>query len=1692
MMALLLLVTAAEAGPAAPAASVANSLSYQGQLLDSGGNPVDGTTVMTFSLYLTDTGDAPIWSQIAPVEVDHGLFNAYLDVNPALFDGQALWLGVQVAGDPQEMVPRQPLLPVPYAFHALSAPWSGLSGIPEGFADGADDDTTYSAGTGLVLAGTEFSADAAYLQRRVTDACAAGNAIRVVHGDGTVTCEPIAGGSGDITAVHAGEGLTGGGQTGPVTLTVLFGGSGSAGSVAHSDHNHDAAYSPLVHTHAGGDITSPVAQAGLAVSATQAPWTGLTGLPPGFADGVDDDTTYSAGTGLLLLGPDFEISTPYRLPQGCNNGEIAEWNGLAWDCGLDDVGTSGGGGDVTAVYAGDGLYGGGESGSLTLTVLFDGSGAAGTVARSDHDHDAAYSPLGHDHPGSDITSPVAEAALAFSATHAAHVPWSGLSDVPAGFADGVDDDSLAGITCNPGEIIEWDGVAWICALDDVGSDGDVTAVYAGEGLTGGGESGPVTLTVLFDGSGAASTVARSDHDHDARYFTKTELGTGGSAAVHWSNLTNVPPGLADGDDDTTYTAGTGLALGGTDFSITTPYRLPQGCANGQVAKWNGSAWDCGDDDNGGADAWLLTGNAGTTPGLHVLGTTDPASLTLVVDGVPALRLVPSGSPNLIGGHGGNWVQAGANGAAIGGGGDNGMPNRVTDNHGTVSGGNNNQAGDGDGDPGMAPYATVSGGLGNTASGATANIAGGEDNIASGDHAAVGGGLGNTASFSNTTVSGGLGNTASGATATIAGGEANIASGDHATVGGGLGNTASFSNTTVSGGNGNTASGAFGTVGGGRANTASHTDATVGGGLGNVASGARGTVGGGRSNTASGGYATIGGGGANTASDDYAAVGGGHYNQAAAEYATIAGGGPSDPDSDPTSTNNRVYDDYGAIGGGGDNRAGSDDGDTTTAIYATIGGGYNNVVSGTYATVGGGFGNTASHVAATIGGGVSNTVNGANSTIGGGESNIASGGLAAIAGGSYNTASGANSTISGGYWNTASSYGATLGGGQFNAASATYATVGGGEGNVVTGTWATVGGGVGNTASGTYAIVGGGAYNTASGEDATVGGGYYNTASDYDATVGGGSGNTASDDYATVGGGWGNTASGVGAVVGGGGAHGPYDGSVILGFPNHASGSASTISGGVGNTASGDWATIGGGYYNQAAAMYATIAGGGPSDDSNPTTTNNRVYDDYGVIGGGGDNQAGSDDGDTTTATYATIGGGYYNVVSGTLATIGGGSGNTASGDQSTVGGGWSNTASGQDTTIGGGYLNTASGIDATVGGGYYNTASGEDATASGGYGNAASGDQATVSGGESNIANDSYATVGGGYDNTASGENATMGGGYDNTASGGSATVGGGYWNTASGPAATIGGGFNNTVSSSYATVGGGSGNIASGGSYAVVGGGLNNGASGSHATVGGGWANTASSSSATVGGGSFNDVSGDWATVPGGYDNTADGDYSFAAGRRAKAYDTGCFVWGDSTDADMTCNNPNRFMVRATGGVYFYTNSSLNSGMYLAAGGSSWNTYSDRERKENLQPVDTQELLDRLAAVPITTWNYKVQDPSIRHVGPMAQDFNTLLPGLGGEGEKFINTLDADGVALAAIQGLYAQNQALAAENSAQQEQIDALQQQTADLEARLAALEKAEKPHDSASPGRWWLIGGLGIVAIVAGQRRLLGGGR
>jgi hypothetical protein len=275
-----------------------------------------------------------------------------------------------------------------------------------------------------------------------------------------------------------------------------------------------------------------------------------------------------------------------------------------------------------------------------------------------------------------------------------------------------------------------------------------------------------------------------------------------------------------------------------------------------------------------------------------------------------------------------------------------------------------------------------------------------------------------------------------------------------------------------------------------------------------------------------------------------------------------------------------------------------------------------------------------------------------------------------------------------------------------------------------------------------------------------------------------------------------------------------------------------------------------------------------------------------------------------------------------------------------------------------------------------------------------------------------------------------------------------------------------NSASGNYATLGGGGYNTANG-FYATVGGGDSNTVSGSHATVGGGQLNTVSGTIATVSGGSQNTASGGYATVGGGLFNAAAGDYSFVVGRNARnenAAHDGVFLFADSTNVVFNSVAANEFAVRASGGFRFRTSSDLSTGCNLPAGSGTFSCTSDRATKENIADVDPHEILQRVAALPIKTWNYKSQDASVRHIGPMAQDFYAAF-GLGS-GDKTISTIDLDGVALAAIQGLHQENLALKAENAALKTETAALKAEVAALGARLAAIEQALRAQGEAKP--------------------------
>jgi hypothetical protein len=370
---------------------------------------------------------------------------------------------------------------------------------------------------------------------------------------------------------------------------------------------------------------------------------------------------------------------------------------------------------------------------------------------------------------------------------------------------------------------------------------------------------------------------------------------------------------------------------------------------------------------------------------------------------------------------------------------------------------------------------------------------------------------------------------------------------------------------------------------------------------------------------------------------------------------------------------------------------------------------------------------------------------------------------------------------------------------------------------------------------------------------------------------------------------------------------------------------------------------------------------------------------------------------------------------------------------------------------------------------------GTSAFLGGGYQNVAGGSYSVVGGGEHNQACDGWSTIAGGFGNAVSGSGDTndydgfIGGGENNVVTGNDtdSAVVAGKNNTVSVAESAIVGGASNSVAATFSLVGGGESNtIAAGGDHGAIVSGKQNNLSGEYGFIGAGLSNTVSGEGAYIAAGGYNNVSGEgavidggfnntangnFATIPGGYVNSAAGTYSFAAGARASAAQTGTFVWSDGSDGDtiLTSSRAYQFLARASGGVKFWTNAASTVGATLAPGSGTWASASDRNLKTDVARIDDAAVLDKVAALPIERWSYK-SERGVRHVGPMAQDFYAAF-GVG-EDDKHITSIDEDGVALAAIKALHAENARLRAQLARYRATTDA---RLARLTAAVAALK-------------------------------------
>lgn len=395
----------------------------------------------------------------------------------------------------------------------------------------------------------------------------------------------------------------------------------------------------------------------------------------------------------------------------------------------------------------------------------------------------------------------------------------------------------------------------------------------------------------------------------------------------------------------------------------------------------------------------------------------------------------------------------------------------------------------------------------------------------------------------------------------------------------------------------------------------------------------------------------------------------------------------------------------------------------------------------------------------------------------------------------------------------------------------------------------------------------------------------------------------------------------------------------------------------------------------------------------------------------------------------------------------------------TIGGG------GAQYFFGSGYTNQVRADFGTVGGGGGNVSSASFATVGGGMNNYSSGSRATVSGGRDNVSSGSLATVSGGSDNVSSGGSATVGGGLANTGAGLLATVPGGYFNSASGDysfaagtfakanhsgtfvwADALFGEFTSTGTNQFlirASGGVGIGTASPQGQLQVNGGTvLHSSASGTvtpdsasssnllNIMVGGG-SNPVATNGA-LNGISFYEAAGAAAVLSLGYDGSG-----LSASNALRIYNSAAsplFTFEASGELGIGTTSPQE-RLHVVGNI-------------LATG--TITPSSDRNLKKNFADVDSRAVLESVALLPIQQWTYQAEADSIRHVGPMAQDFRAAF-GLGAN-DTTIATVDADGVALAAIQGL---NGKVEAKTQKSEVRIQKLEAENIELRARLEKLE-------------------------------------
>ena len=834
---LVLAVALVSSLPAAPP----RTISYQGVLKDEAGLVPDGSYEMAFRIYASPSGGTSLWEETQTLDLASGVFHAILGSVTAIdldFD-IPYWLGVAVGEEP-EMTSRVPFCSSPYAFRSAVAD-SAVGVVTEVVAgDGLEG----GGGAGPVTVGIADQgvtggklADGSVTGMKIADATiefrslgnnnASPGQVMKWNGSAWVSSDDF-GVAGPIANIVAEEGLIGGGDHGDVHLGVAPEGIQEhmlgAGSVTSSKIAADAVGSTAL---AAAAVTNEKLSANAVASANLID-DAITSSKIGAGE-VQSDDLGSGAVGSAAI-EDSAVDTADLADGSVTSAKIA-------DLTVDTVDLAGGA-VTTAKIAASAV----DSTKLSADAVTAEKIAEEAVGTSELGADAVTSEkiaagtvLTSDLADSCVTTAKLASAAVDSTKLASGAVTRGRLAVDAVTSEKVADGSIlfADVGQNgaaTGQVLKWDGAAWVAANDNTGAGGGGGWVDDGSVLR---------LETGADSVGIGTEAPQAKLDVDGGIHAAGSIRSGNSLVIDGPNeRITAAGGTIDFEDDNLVTIGkatigdnenTGVAsfVVGEGNSVNADYSSIGGGRNNRV---DGQYSVVGGGYGNRADEFATVAGGGRN---FARGRFS------FIGGGGSLEPWPSGANRadgeyaVIGGGNNNWV-TGRFSVIGGGGGLHDQPdsaNVAEGAHCVIAGGSGNRVGfAGGGSPDdLHAFAVVSGGLRNEANMRGASVGGGAGNLAG----ALDPDASNWGEFA--TVGGGGGNRATGRYSVIAGGgqwnggpDGNRAAGDYSVVGGGAGCQAGYElgggpaeghYATVAGGWRNVASGDFSAIPGGEENRA---------------------------------------------------------------------------------------------------------------------------------------------------------------------------------------------------------------------------------------------------------------------------------------------------------------------------------------------------------------------------------------------------------------------------------------------------------------------------------------------------------------------------------------------------------------------------------------------------------------------------------------------------------------------------------------------------------------------------------------------------------------------------------------------------------------------------------------------------------------------------------------------------------